>query len=277
MKGEIRSTLTGLRGLAALLVVITHYWLWTRVTPIDTLPAWIGPWTQTSGIGMSIFFTLSGYVIALSYSDWDWRGRPGFNLIRLFSYRFARLYPAYFIFVIMIVLRWPELRDLSDAQAQSYLIPHLLLMQAWLPVKYGGDLAATGHFHVSWSLSVECALYLAFGVGAILVAAFPKWPYKSLVLGAAFFASASALVHVAWLERALLMPSGWNDTDWVLWLYFFSPYAVSLQFGIGVAAYRNFPPVASQPIGAARQQSRRRRLDRDLYSFRDGHACRQVQ
>jgi hypothetical protein len=45
---------------------------------------------------MAIFFTLSGYVIALSYSDWDWRECPAFNLIRLFFYRFARLYPAFF-------------------------------------------------------------------------------------------------------------------------------------------------------------------------------------
>jgi len=47
------------------------------------------------GIGMAIFFPLSGYVIALSYSHWDWRTRPGFNLMRLFFYRFARLYLAF--------------------------------------------------------------------------------------------------------------------------------------------------------------------------------------
>jgi hypothetical protein len=40
---------------------------------------------------MAIFFTLSGYVIALSCGDWDWRHRPGFNLARLFFYRLARL------------------------------------------------------------------------------------------------------------------------------------------------------------------------------------------
>lgn len=49
------------------------------------------PWAGAADIGMAIFFTLSGYVIALSYSHWDWRERPAFNLIRLFFYRFARL------------------------------------------------------------------------------------------------------------------------------------------------------------------------------------------
>ena len=66
-KADIHS-LTGLRGLAALLVIFSHYWAWTRTTPTAELPVWIEPWTSTSDLGMAIFFTLSGYVIALSYS-----------------------------------------------------------------------------------------------------------------------------------------------------------------------------------------------------------------
>jgi peptidoglycan/LPS O-acetylase OafA/YrhL len=57
---------------------------------------------------MSIFFTLSGYVIALSYAHWNWRERPGFNLVRFFFYRFARLYPAFFVFAILIIVRSPS-------------------------------------------------------------------------------------------------------------------------------------------------------------------------
>src|SRR4029077_6696118 len=96
-KGEI-SSLTGLRGVAALLVIVHHYVIWTAVVPVAALPPWLIRWTATPGMGMAIFFTLSGYVIALSYSDWNWRERPAFNLVRLFFYRFARLYPAYFVF-----------------------------------------------------------------------------------------------------------------------------------------------------------------------------------
>src|SRR6266851_7585596 len=112
-KGEIDS-LTGLRGVAALLVIFTHYWHWTAVTPASALPASMELWTGTAGIGMAIFFTLSGYVIALNYSAWDWGQRPAFNLTRLFFYRFARLYPAFFVFVILVVLRQPQLHDLFD-------------------------------------------------------------------------------------------------------------------------------------------------------------------
>jgi peptidoglycan/LPS O-acetylase OafA/YrhL len=235
-RGEIAS-LTGLRGLAALLVVITHYWLWARVTPADTLPASIELWTRTAGIGMAIFFTLSGYVIALSYGHWDWRARPAFNLIRLFFYRFARLYPAYLVFVILIILRYPALQEF-DEHSRDYLVPHLLLMQSWLPMKFDGELTADGHFHVAWSLSVECALYLAFGLGAILAVALPRWRYKPLLLAIVFFVLGMALVEMVWPARVLLRPDGWSDTDWIKWGFYYSPYAISLQFGIGVAAYK---------------------------------------
>jgi peptidoglycan/LPS O-acetylase OafA/YrhL len=235
-RGEIPA-LTGLRGLAALLVVITHYWFWTSVTPPAVLPQSIERWTRTSGIGMAIFFTLSGYVIALSYGHWDWRARPLFNLIRLFFYRFARLYPAYLVFAILVVLRFPVLQEF-DRHALDYLVPHLLLMQSWLPMKFDGQLTANGHFHVAWSLSVECALYLAFGIGAILAVALPRWRYKPLWLAITFFAFAIVLGEMIWPARELFRPEGWSDTDWVKWGFYYSPYAVILQFGIGVAAHK---------------------------------------
>jgi peptidoglycan/LPS O-acetylase OafA/YrhL len=236
-QGEILS-LTGLRGLAALLVVITHYWAWTKVTSADALPASVTPWMATSGIGMAIFFTLSGYVITLSYAKWDWRNRPVFNLTRLFFYRLARLYPAFFVFALLAILRFPALQDLTDPNAQGYLLPHLLLWQAWWPVKYGDVLASDDFFHVSWSLSVECALYLAFAIGAIFLAVLPKWRFKPIILGAVFLVATWELVDAAWSARQSLMPEGWTDLDWYRWLFLFSPYAISLQFVIGIAAYR---------------------------------------
>jgi peptidoglycan/LPS O-acetylase OafA/YrhL len=234
--GEIRS-LTGLRGLAALLVIVAHYWQWARVTTADVLPTDMEQWTNTSSIGMGVFFTLSGFVIALSYSAWDWRARPAFNLVRLFFYRFARLYPAFLVFVATVLLWRPQLHDLSNPATRDYLLPHLLLWQSWGPVKFGGELAANDYFHVSWSLSVECALYLAFGVGAIVVAALPAWRHKALVLGTLCFATVWMAVDAAWTWREVLTPAGWTDTDWLLWLFHYSPCAVALQFGIGVAAY----------------------------------------
>jgi len=243
-RDEIAS-LTGLRGLAALLVVITHYWMWTRVTPPDVLPIAVERWTRTAGIGMAIFFTLSGYVIVLSYGGWDWRGRPTFNLVRFFFYRFARLYPAYLVFVIVVILWFPALQEF-DRHARDYVIPHLLLLQSWWPMKFDGELTANGDFHVAWSLSVECALYLAFGVSIIMAAALPRWRYKSVWLAAAFLAFAISIATAMWPARVLFSPEGWTDSDWIKWSFYYSPFAVLLQFGIGVIACR----ISASPLPA---------------------------
>src|SRR5450631_230429 len=184
-RGDIAS-LTGLRGLAALLVVVGHFSVWTIVAPRAEMPTWIAQWGgATPGIGMSIFFTLSGYVIALSYAHWNWRARPAFNLVRFFAYRFARLYPAFFVFAVVVVLRTPTLQDLSDPQVLAYIAPHLLLWHSWLPMKFAGQFAGSGPFTVSWSLSTECGLYLMFGLTAILAAFLPSWRRRSVIIGVA--------------------------------------------------------------------------------------------
>lgn len=238
MRKEEIPSLTGLRGVAALLVVISHFWFWTRVTPVSALPTGAEPWVRLSDIGMSIFFTLSGFVIALSYSQWDWRARPFFCLSRLFAYRLARLYPAFLLFAVLIVLRNPTLRDLSEPATQQYLWPHLALWQSWWPEKFGGVVAIDDHFNVSWSLSTECGLYLMFGVGAILAMALPTWPYKGVTLAVLFFVATWELLGFCWTDRSELAPFGWNDWDWGRWLFHISPLGVSLQFGIGVVAWR---------------------------------------
>jgi peptidoglycan/LPS O-acetylase OafA/YrhL len=234
-RGEIPA-LTGLRGVAALCVVLGHYASWLIVVPRAEMPAWYWAWSGAlPGIGMSIFFTLSGFVIALSYSGWDWRERPGFNLTRLFFYRFARLYPAFALFALLIIFRTASLRDVGDPAVQAYIVPHLLLLQSWLPVKFGGALVSSDAFHVSWSLSAECGLYLLFGLGAVLVAALPI--RNPLVLTLAFFISAGAGLWLAWVFRHALMPAGWAEGEWYVWLYGFSPWGVSIQFGMGVLAW----------------------------------------
>lgn len=236
-RGEIPS-LTGLRGLAALLVVLAHYSLWMSVVPLTALPEWIVFCTATGSIGMAIFFTLSGYVIALSYGDWDWRARPGFNLLRFFLYRLARLYPAFFLFAVLIVMRTPSLHDLTDAQARSYVVPHLLLAQTWWPMKFNGVNAGDGFFHVSWSVSTEAALYLMFGLGAIVVSILPPWRAKPALVAIALVATTATLLSLAWSVRGHLAPAGWSDDEWDRWLFYLSPYGCAVLFGIGVATYR---------------------------------------
>ena len=236
MNGKIEiPALTGLRGLACILVVIGHFYSPTRVTP--EIPSWMAVAFSTPGIGMAIFFTLSGYVIALSYSDWDWRDRPVFNLVRLFFYRFARLYPAFLLFAVLIMFRTPLLTRIENGTADSW-VSHMLLTYTWFPATYDGQPTPSDYFHVAWSLSVECGLYLAFALAAILIVAAPQWRNKAVHLTLAYAVSAALLLWGAWTFRANLKPDALTDEEWWRWLMFFSPLGVSIQFVIGVAAYR---------------------------------------
>lgn len=189
-------------------------------------------------MGMAIFFSLSGFVIAMSYSHWPWRNRPVWCLVRLCLYRFARLYPAFLLFAVLVVMRTPRMRELlPTVEGQRYLAEHLLLWQSWLLVKYDGLLSPSSAFHVSWSLSTEAGLYLMFGLGAIIVGFLPSFRWKAVILTAIFFCGMGTLL--AWLSdsRTLVAPDGWTEYEWYRWVYHISPLGVSLQFAVGAAAY----------------------------------------
>lgn len=235
--GEIKP-LTGLRGMAALLVVINHFAVWTAPLPIAKVPEDLLRYAGTSDIGMVIFFVLSGYVIALSYSSWEWGVRPLFCLTRFFLYRFARLYPAFLLFAVVILLRTPSLLLPVGEDKLGVVIPHLLLWQSWIPVKFNGALADGGPFHVSWSLSTECALYAFFAIGAILAARLPVGRFKTIVLFSVLAAANLLALAILWAARSHLSPVGWSEAEWYRWLFYVSPYSVGVEFTLGAAAFR---------------------------------------
>ena len=106
---------------------------------------------------------LSGFVIALSYGSTSWNSR---NLIRYGVGRFARLYPIYFLTLLMVS---PFITDylfpvgragpaLSDKAAQ--LTIYSLALQGWSrPTVYWNTPA--------WSLSCELFFYLCFPLIAV--------------------------------------------------------------------------------------------------------------
>jgi peptidoglycan/LPS O-acetylase OafA/YrhL len=140
MYGLIRS-LTGLRFVAAMMVFLSHY-------PIPGAPARLLQITQSGYAGVTVFFVLSGFVLAYNYGPrFAANGRGVLAAYALA--RFARVYPLYFIVTILV---W-----LSSDQTVS-IWPYLLMLQAWSP-----DLRiAYGLNGPSWSIGVEVFLYAVF-------------------------------------------------------------------------------------------------------------------
>ena len=91
--------LTGVRFAAALLVLTGHSVHIMRFP--GPPPYWHVLLSQLTGLGMPLFFVLSGFVIHYNYWDtvYAQRLRGSYNF---FVARFARLYPMYFLFFLSI-------------------------------------------------------------------------------------------------------------------------------------------------------------------------------
>jgi peptidoglycan/LPS O-acetylase OafA/YrhL len=146
--GKHIDALTGFRFVPALMVVFSH---------VGSLPDG-GPvakaFKSSLNSGVTIFFVLSGFVLAHNYFD---RFAAGCSLRLLRSYiaaRIARIYPLY---ILMLV--WVSFAPLSQGQTQGSLwLEHALALQTWRPT-----LSAAYAFNTpAWSVSVEVFLYSVF-------------------------------------------------------------------------------------------------------------------
>jgi len=87
--GEIRA-LTGLRSIAATWVVVFHLsWLLTIAAPGAT--SLLGPLISSGAQGVDLFFLLSGYVLALNYTERIGERAGLRNAVRFLGGRIARV------------------------------------------------------------------------------------------------------------------------------------------------------------------------------------------
>lgn len=147
--------LTGLRGVAAYSVLAAHAINFSGTNH----PAL----TNLAYFGMSLFFTLSGFVLQYNYgrafATKSFLGTAGQFLLA----RFARLYPLYFAGMVLSVGFIPG----SDIFTTPWIAAACLtLTQTWLNVS-----GATGDvISGAWSISTEFGLYLLFIPLARLIA-----------------------------------------------------------------------------------------------------------
>src|SRR5258708_20022092 len=89
--------LTGLRFVAALMVLIGHF-VEAMVRFPAPMPAWQVFLVSLPGLGMPLFFVLSGFVIQYNYSE-PIRTNGATGVWNFFVARFSRLYPLYICFI----------------------------------------------------------------------------------------------------------------------------------------------------------------------------------
>ncbi|MFE1774970.1 acyltransferase family protein [Streptomyces sp. NPDC059008] len=142
--------LDGLRFVASLMVLCYHYIAlrdgWGR-DPKAFSPE-LYHVAQFGWLGVEVFFLISGFVICMS----AW-GRPLGDFVKS---RVARLYPAYWVAVLMtatVLTLWPRVRS---ADSLETVLTNLTMLQQGVGVSDVDD--------VYWSLFVELKFYLLFAL-----------------------------------------------------------------------------------------------------------------
>ncbi len=185
--------LDALRGICAVLVCLFHF---RANNPFTEAPLIRGSWQF-----VDLFFVLSGFVIAASYSE---RLTNGMLLRRFALLRLARLYPLHLAILIVFVgfelgavaLNLHGLRAMfDDAHAPSAIVTNLLLLQSF-GLHHG--LTWNGP---AWSIAAEFWTCLLFALG-VRIAGFRSW---WLIL----------LASLAAVGLAIIAPRGIASTaDW---------------------------------------------------------------
>ncbi|MFG1825506.1 acyltransferase family protein [Microbispora bryophytorum] len=145
--------LDGIRGIAALFVVLHHCWLLSFPGfPADTGPAWAG-WLVYGHLAVVMFIVLSGFSLAVSPANSGWR----LNSLRRFAYRRAwRILPPYWAALLFsLVVAWTLIPQpgQGDPTVKSVVVYGLLVQDLF------GSPSPNGAF---WSIAVEAQLYIVF-------------------------------------------------------------------------------------------------------------------
>ena len=221
--------LTGLRAIAAILVVLFHY---KYIVPgLGASPAPGARVIQTGFVGVSLFFVLSGFILAYTYIDDDGALRGTWKDF-LFA-RFARVYPVYLfalvialpIFIDISLVHPVGVMKLKDTLRTAFLTP--LLLQGWTPKRawmWNGP---------GWSLSAEAFFYLLFPVIGVWLARQSSRRLKLVVFLACLAIAAPQTVFGFSRPGGIESVTSSSYGPWVAFLKF-SPLIHLPQFVIGV-------------------------------------------
>jgi len=168
--------LTGLRGLAAWLVVVFH----TRVALLHALPPWLYRLLDKGYLAVDLFFILSGFVLWHAYGErLAGQGLPG--ALRFWWRRLARIWPLHAVVlgacVALALVLAATGRDTS-AYPWRELPLHILLIQNW------GFTPRLSWNDPAWSISCEMAAYLLFPA-LVAIAPWPRLRMPALLAVAA--------------------------------------------------------------------------------------------
>lgn len=211
--------LTGVRILAALAVYASH------IPPPHNAPKILATFFEAGYMGVTLFFTLSGFVLAINY--FERLSRPNVRGVLQFGVaRFARIYPLYILILVYILIR----QHAFGASVAGWW-EHVLALQAWSSSVY----QAYNFNGPAWSVSVEIFLYSCF---PLLVVALARVRTPSGVLRAAMVVTLMMTALTVWFVLSGRGDLSWADSESAhRWLYV-TPLTRLGDFMLGILAAR---------------------------------------
>lgn len=207
--GGRTASLTGMRALAALLVVSTHAAYGTGMLS----HGYVGLLLSRLEIGVQIFFVLSGYLL---FRPWvnvlASNGSPP-SVTRYVRHRLRRIMPAYIATVLIVFLVY-QFRTVGPNPGHTWLglLQHLTMTQI-----YAGTYLFVMHQGLTqmWSLATEVAFYAVLPLlahGLLVVLCRRQWQPGLLLAGLAALAAVSPI----WL--LVLQTTEWLPSSAGMWL-----------------------------------------------------------
>jgi peptidoglycan/LPS O-acetylase OafA/YrhL len=145
--------LDGIRGVAALFVMLHHCWLLAFPGyPVNNGPLW-SAWLIYGHLAVVVFITLSGFSLGVSPARHDWDLGSGKRFAHRRAWRILPPYWAALAFSLVIAWTVTPQPDTPVPDGKSVLIYGLLLQDVF------GSASPNGAF---WSIAIEAQLYIVF-------------------------------------------------------------------------------------------------------------------
>lgn len=215
--------LTGVRILAATVVFLSH---------LPALPGAFAPvhaFLSAGYSGVTLFFMLSGFILAWNYEDWLGDKLTGRETWLFYVARFARVYPLYlFALALILLTQATSVTGLLKVFTSPTVWLNLAALQTWSP-----DLNVAYSFNgPSWSIGVEAFLYALFPL-LLLAARSTRTDIRKILI---LIASSAGVAVVVWLAFVVTdhatLP--WTDPESAhRWLYR-TPLTRIPDFTIGI-------------------------------------------
>lgn len=228
-RGDRTASLTGLRAVAALLILGTHAAYGTG----QLTHGYIGSLYAHLEVGVPVFFVLSGFLLFRPWVRAAANGTRSPSVSRYAHRRARRVLPAYVVTVLVAFLLY-EFRDAGPNPGHTWLglLEHLTLTQIYEPVYF---FVMHQGLTQTWSLAVEFAFYAALPfLAALLLRVLCKgvWRPRLLLVGLAGLAA----ITPVWL---VLQNAGeWLPSSAGMWLpahllYFVGGMALAVLQAVG--------------------------------------------